>query len=973
MFDNEESLIETGCGFSKRNDAREAGLDAVHQALRSIRRHPVSVLMVFASVRFDPDALLEGIRSAAGRVPLVGTSTAGEICNGVLKQSVVVAALASPYLRVHSAVGRHVANDWEAAVDEAAGSSDLRPFFFRDDPADDTFHKALRREGKSIFGMLFSPGNTRTADSRSREILLALRQRCRRIIPFCGGSSADDWRLEKNYVFRNASVYDDAVIVTIFETQLQNGMGLAHGFQPSEKKLIVTRADDHIVHEINHRPADEAYGELIGMSVSEMEGIHLTLETGKPVGFSDPYDEFAINVAGFTTENGGVRFMQPVAEGVQLVLMDANPDTMVEAGKQAFQKALFRGGINHPAFALVFSCALRNRILKERSEEEVDGIRDIAGEACIAGFLSFGEQGLADSGGNCHGNELISVLAIGRNLTPAAEVWFENQRLLKEKEWAEKSLLEANAFRESVIEHVAEGLCVFHEIDRPPFIRFDIWNGRMVEITGYNIDDINRVRRRRSGRNVSDGDAGILDKAKAVIERLQAGGCLRGEECEVTAKNGEKRIVAISANALTFGGNQQHVLAIIYDLTRQKETEKERLALERRSQHVQKIESLGAMAGGIAHDFNNILMVILGNIELALAEAQEPSSLRNYLHEMEKSVFKAADLTRKILAYTGKAQFVITAVDLNTIVESTSRSLAATLPAVIQLEMRLGRNLPAVKADAAQIHQIIVNLVTNAAEAYASDKGGRITVSTGSLYCDADCLAQNVKDVTGYENLPPEGLYVFVEVSDTAGGMDESAARRVFDPFFTTKFQGRGLGMSMVLGIVRGLGGAILLETTVEKGTTIRILFPAVSEDAPASGSRFNPDRNAAPAGEGRTILLVDDEAKILKLAGAMLERLGYRVLSAGGGEEAVRLYREHQKYIHGVLLDLSMPEMSGRDVFRQLRRLNPNICVILSSGYTEEAVMMQFKGDRPAGFIQKPYRLQRLGKKMKDIFENIT
>jgi PAS domain S-box-containing protein len=439
----------------------------------------------------------------------------------------------------------------------------------------------------------------------------------------------------------------------------------------------------------------------------------------------------------------------------------------------------------------------------------------------------------------------------------ASEYGFGFERGDREKEWVKKALVEANAFREGVIERVAEGLCVFHEIDRYPYIRFDIWNERMTEITGYRMDEVNRLRWHRLGHPNPD----IQDKAMAIVARLRAGDHLRGEEWEITAKNGVKRTVAVSTNTLALSSDQVHVLAVIYDLTRQKQAENERLGLERRVQHVQKIESLGTMAGGIAHDFNNILMVILGNIELALAEAPEASSLRPYLQEMEKSVFMAADLTRKILAYTGKTQFVITTADLNTLVNKTSGSLAELLPAAIELQTRLAPKLPAVKGDAAKICQLIANLITNAAEAYEPDKGGRITVSTGTLDCNADYLAQTVKDVTGYENPPAEGMYVFLEVADSAGGMDEKAARRVFDPFFTTKFQGRGLGMSTVLGIVRGLSGVIRLDSAVGKGTTIRVLFPAVTEDTPVCGQ--DADTLSAEAKHGdRTILLVGDELK---------------------------------------------------------------------------------------------------------------
>ena len=828
MFESASNLIETGCGFSNQAHAREAGMEAARGALQSIGRYSVSVLLVFASVRFDMEVLLEGIRSVSGPVPLIGASSTGEICQGLLRHSVVVAALASPYLKVHAAVGRQVSADWRSAVEEAMDSPGVRPFFAPDTFSSDLFRKSLRREGKSVFGLLFLPGPTRTHDARSREILQMLLDRSLRLIRFCGGNSGDDFRFERNYVFHNDRVHPDGMIVAIFETQLQNGMGEAHGFSPSGRKFLVTKARRNTILEINHRPADQAISELAGKPLSDLKGKHLTLAMGRPFGFQDSYGELAINVAGFLTEKGGLKFSQPVMEGAQLILMDAPPENLVSAGRQALQKAILRGGIHRPAFALVFSCALRHHILQSRTNEEIQGIRDLAGDACVAGFLSFGEQGLADNGAICHGNELVSILAIGSHLTPAAEVWFENQQLFKAKESAEKALVAANAFREAVIEHIAEGLCVFHEIDRYPFIRFDIWNERMTEMTGYSVDEVNHLRWDPLGLPNPE----IQERAHVIMARLREGDHLRGEEWEIVAKNGTQRTVAVSTSAVILKDDQVHVLAILYDLSRQKQAESERLALEMRAQRLQKIESLGAMAGGIAHDFNNILMMMLGNIELAMTEPSASSSLRNHLQEMEKSVFIAADLTRKILSYTGKTQFAVTAVDIGKLVKKTVRSMTGSLSPRIDLQMHLAPHLPLARADAGKIAQVIVNLVTNAAEAYGPEKAGRISITTGVQCCTADDLAYASSEEIGSGRSLPGGQYVFLEVSDRAGGMDETAARRVFDPFFTTKFPGRGLGMSTVLGIVRGLGGAIRLHTASGEGTTIRVLLPAASTHA---------------------------------------------------------------------------------------------------------------------------------------------
>jgi len=268
------------------------------------------------------------------------------------------------------------------------------------------------------------------------------------------------------------------------------------------------------------------------------------------------------------------------------------------------------------------------------------------------------------------------------------------------------------------------------------------------------------------------------------------------------------------------------------------------------------------------------------------------------------------------------------------------------------LRYSFAAELPPVEVDATQMRQVIMNLITNASEAL-EEEVGVISVSTGILECDSDYLA----DCYLGENLS-EGKYVYLEVADSGSGMDEETRRRIFDPFFTTKFTGRGLGLAVVLGIVRGHRGAIKVHSEPGRGTTFKILLQAGtwrSEDRTAS---LAP---AAPVRRSGTILLVDDDSAVRDVGTRMLERLGFKVISAAHGREGLEAFKERKGEIDCIILDLTMPEMAGDEVFRELHNLQSDVRVILSSGYTQEDVAIRFADKKPAGFVQKPYTLANL------------
>jgi CheY-like chemotaxis protein len=361
---------------------------------------------------------------------------------------------------------------------------------------------------------------------------------------------------------------------------------------------------------------------------------------------------------------------------------------------------------------------------------------------------------------------------------------------------------------------------------------------------------------------------------------------------------------------------------------------------------------LGVLAGGIAHDFNNLLMAILGNADLALLSLSPISPARNNIEEIVKASQRAADLCRQMLAYSGRGRFVVGRYDLSEIVQEMANMLQVSVSKKATLRYRFDRDLPPVEADATQLRQVVMNLITNASDALG-DASGVIEVSSGVMECDRAYLSESYLD-----DKLPEGRYVYLEISDTGCGMDAETRSRIFDPFFTTKFMGRGLGLAAVLGIVRGHKGAIKVYSEPGQGTTIKILLPAV-EWTPADRVQIAEQSKLPPS--GGTVLLVDDDQSVLDVASSMLERLGFAVLTASDGQEGLEVFRERAAEIDCVLLDLTMPRLSGEEVFREMRRIQSDVRVILSSGYNEQEVTQRFVGKGLAGFVQKPYTLAKL------------
>jgi PAS domain S-box-containing protein len=383
----------------------------------------------------------------------------------------------------------------------------------------------------------------------------------------------------------------------------------------------------------------------------------------------------------------------------------------------------------------------------------------------------------------------------------------------------------------------------------------------------------------------------------------------------------------------------------------------ERKRFNERLQQTQKLESLGVLAGGIAHDFNNLLTGIMGNASIVLEDIPAESPARENLEAVVHASERAAVLTRQMLAYAGKGRFVIERFDLSALVREITNLLKTSIPKTVQLHLELQDDLPSIEGDAAQIQQLIMNLVINAAEAAEEGKTETVLIMTRTVAVDQAAIDQMLTP----NGIAP-GRYVLLEVRDAGCGMDAVTLSRIFDPFFTTKFTGRGLGLAAVLGIVRGHKGALQVETTPGKGSSFQVLFPV--NDGPVAPSQL-PGTQMNLMGH-ETILVIDDEVAVRQAAKSILESYGYRVAVAADGREGLDLFQPLGEEFDAVLLDMTMPVMSGEETLVRLQRIRQSVPVVLSSGYNEADATRRFTDKGLAGFVQKPYTAVALAEKMK-------
>jgi PAS domain S-box-containing protein len=393
-------------------------------------------------------------------------------------------------------------------------------------------------------------------------------------------------------------------------------------------------------------------------------------------------------------------------------------------------------------------------------------------------------------------------------------------------------------------------------------------------------------------------------------------------------------------------GGIDYIMIVSIDVTGRRQAEEESRNLEQKMFQTQALESLGVMAGGIAHDFNNLLHVIAGNVTYALSEMPTEASSRENLLEIQTAVRRATELTDQMLAYSGKRTLVIEKLDLTSVVREMAQLLEVSHSKRAVVKYAFDENLPAIGCDPAQLRQVVMNLITNASEAIGNESGS-ISIETGVLYAKDEQVSRG-----GFKEKLLDGRYVYLNVTDTGCGMDEETQRLMFDPFFTTKFTGRGLGLAAVIGIMRAHAGGIDIDSEPGKGTTFKVMFPALNESAETSSVETPIENNWI--GEG-TILVVDDEASVRKLTELVLKNKGFNVLIAADGREAIDVFCKHENEIDLVLLDQTMPVMGGDESLIELRQICEDVRVVLLSGYGEREIKAHATDLGYSGFLKKP------------------
>ena len=511
----------------------------------------------------------------------------------------------------------------------------------------------------------------------------------------------------------------------------------------------------------------------------------------------------------------------------------------------------------------------------------------------------------------------------------------------------EQTIRESEDKYRNILEGIEEG---YFESDLKGNLTF--FNNAMCKILGYSADELAT----RNNREYT------TPKTAKKISRIfsnvyETGRSARVLNYEVITKDGTKKILYLSASLMR-DARQKPIgfRGIVQDVTDQLIAEKQREQLTNQMLHAQKMEAIGTLAGGIAHDFNNLLMGFQGNLSLMLLDVDPKHPHYDYLMNMEDYVKKGSELTRQILGFARGGKYEVKSTDLNELLEKGSDMFSRTKKE-IPIHKKFQANLWPVEVDCGQIEQVLLNLFVNAWQAMPS--GGKLYLETENFVIGEDNIHQHYA-------LGP-GKYVRISVTDTGIGMDKSTRERIFEPFFTTKDVGRGtgLGLASAYGIIKNHNGNIEVDSEIDQGTTFKIYLPISNKEV------FNKNTANGKTYKGReTILLIDDEEMIADTGKRMLEKLGYRVFLAESGQTALNIYEKNRDRIGLIILDMIMPGMGGSDIFDQLKKLDPSIRVLLSSGYSLNGQASNIMNRGCNGFIQKPFNIEQISKKIREILD---
>ena len=530
----------------------------------------------------------------------------------------------------------------------------------------------------------------------------------------------------------------------------------------------------------------------------------------------------------------------------------------------------------------------------------------------------------------------INARAIGFDGEPGVQVWIKD---ITERREAEEAVRQSEQRYRFLVENVLVGLFVFEM----PFGRFLFLNQRVREIFGYGTDE---------GLDISIWDVIKPDEHNLMKRRIEAkvrGKLLRSDSVIYSAirKDGSHLRIEVNAAPVTYQGISA-MQGVVVDVT-------EKEMLENQLQQAQKMEAIGTLAGGIAHDFNNLLMAVQGNTSLMLLDMDSGHPHHEKLKNIEQYVQRGADLTKQLLGFARGGKYEVRPTDLNELMMMSSKMFGRTKKE-ITIHSKYQEGLWTVEVDQGQIEQVMLNLYVNAWQAMPG--GGNLFIQTENVILD--------KTYAKLFKVEP-GKYVKIIVMDTGVGMDESTRLRVFDPFFTTKEMGRGtgLGLASAYGIIKNHGGIIYVYSEIGEGTTFHIYLPASEKEITKEMEPIEEVLRATG-----TILLVDDEEMVIDVAGQMLEKLGFEVLIARNGKEVMEIYEKNRDRIDIVILDMIMPGMGGGETYDKLKENNPDIKVLLSSGYSINGQATEILGRGCSGFIQKPFDIKKLSYSIRKIID---
>lgn len=576
MDTDDRPVIEVGYGVARGTASHAVGVRAAKRAMSTIKEFIVSAVMVFVATDYDVAAVLEGVRSVVGDAPVFGASTSGAIGGEIHPAAVGVVVLASPYLRVHCGVGTRASQDWRRALCDAVDSPEVRPFV--DNPE---YREMLRRNGRECFGMLFTPGIVDGCDFRGSEIFEALRERCGGDFPIMGGGATDD-RGASNCVFLGQRAYEDSILLAVFETELQFGISLTHGFLPTDKNATATAVEGDEVLTIDGETAVDAYSRLVGIPKEEMVGRHPAHVRGATIGLSEPMGQHTINIVDTITPRGGIRLSRPVSAGVVLTKMDSDAANLVQAGEKGVRVATIRGGIREIALCFVCYCTLRPKILDGFVEQDFAGMREMLAGKPLVGFLSCGEVGVAADGVSRFNTSSLSCLVLGGRLSRMAQVTCENNDLLKElmvqsniltrtnedlwREIAEREKVEAalKASEEMYRQLFYGSPAVKLLIDPETGLVLDI-NQAAADFYGYSAEEMRSIRI----HSISMTDSEVLQK---FLDSVDAGEKVIRTRHRL--RSGELRDVEVMAGH-TFMAGQRFFYGTVIDVTARRQAEEE--------------------------------------------------------------------------------------------------------------------------------------------------------------------------------------------------------------------------------------------------------------------------------------------------------------------------------------------------------------------------------------------------------------